>query len=70
MLTIACEGEIPELETDLADMEALEAALKKITNLHYQELLLAIQVHYSPAQIGDELTDDQLILNFPDLIPL
>lgn len=70
MLTIACKGEIPELESNLADIEALEIALKKITNLHYQESLLAIQIHFSPAQIGDELTDDQLLLNFPELIPL
>lgn len=70
MLTIACKGEVPELETNLADFEALEAALQKITNLHYQESLLAIQIHFSPAQIGDELTDDQLLLNFPELIPL
>jgi uncharacterized membrane protein len=32
--------------------------------------LLAIQVHFSPAQLGDELTDDQLLANFPELIPL
>ncbi|NET52679.1 MAG: DUF1517 domain-containing protein, partial [Merismopedia sp. SIO2A8] len=30
----------------------------------------AIQVQFSPAQLGDELTNDQLLLNFPELIPL
>jgi len=70
MIAIAFEGESPELETDLADMNALKAGLKALINLHYQDRLRAIQVHFSPAQLGDELTSDQLIQNFPELVPL
>ncbi|WP_413164723.1 DUF1517 domain-containing protein [Capilliphycus salinus ALCB114379] len=70
MITIACEGEVPDLETDLASMEAMHEGLKAIINLHYQNRLRAIQIHYSPARFGDELTDDQLLQNFPELIPL
>lgn len=70
MITIACEGEVPALETDLASMEAMEEGLKALINLHYQNRLRAIQIHYSPARFGDELTDDQLLENFPELIPL
>ena len=70
MITIAFEGESPDLETNLADREALESGLKAIINLHYQGQLQAIQVHFSPAQLGDELTNDQLLLNFPELVPL
>ena len=70
MIGVAYEGEVPDLETNLADIEALEYGLKALINLHYQEKLRAIQIHFSPAQLGDELTDDGLIANFPELIPL
>ncbi|EAZ89271.1 DUF1517 domain-containing protein [Crocosphaera chwakensis] len=70
MITVAFTGEEPDLETNLADREALEYGLKALINLHYQNRLEAIQIHYSPAQFGDELTNDQLLLNFSELIPL
>ncbi len=70
MITVAFKGEVPELETNLADRLALEEGLKALINLHYQGVLEAIQVHFSPAQLGDELTNDQLLLNFSELIPL
>jgi len=70
MITVAYEGEVPELETDLSNISALKAALTALINLHYQERLDAIQVHFSPAQLGDQLTSDQLLLNFPELLPL
>lgn len=70
MITVAYEGEVPELETNLADVSALKAGLKALINLHYQKKLRAIQVHFSPAQLGDELTNDQLLQHFPELVPL
>ncbi|MCC0176261.1 DUF1517 domain-containing protein [Waterburya agarophytonicola K14] len=70
MLAVAFEGESPDLENNLADMEALEYGLKALINLHYQEKLRAIQIHFSPAKLGDELNGEQLLLNFPELIPL
>jgi hypothetical protein len=70
MITVAFTGEASDLETNLADREALEYGLKTLINLQHQNRLEAIQIHYSPAQFGDELTDDQLLLNFSELIPL
>ncbi len=70
MITAAFEGEVPALETDLSSSEALANGLKALINLHYQQTLRAVQVHFSPAQLGDELTDDQLLTNFPELLPL
>lgn len=70
MLTVAFEGESADLENNLADPEALEYGLKALINLHYQEKLRAIQIHFSPARLGDELDDEQLLLNFPELIPI
>lgn len=70
MITAAFTGEVPELETDLSNISALKDGLKALINLHYQHKLQAIQVHFSPAQLGDELTNDQLLQNFTELIPL
>jgi hypothetical protein len=70
MLTVGYEGEVPDLETDLADSEALATGLKSLANLHYNRKLRAVQVHFAPARLGDELTSDHLLQNFPELIPL
>ncbi len=69
-LTIATEGEVPALETDLADLDALTDGLKAVSTLHYQERLRAVQVHFAPAKFGDRLTDEQMLSNYPELIPL
>jgi uncharacterized membrane protein len=70
MLTIACEGEVPQLETDLADVSALKQALRHLIALQSQSRFRAIQINFSPDQIGYVLTDDHLMQQFPELIPL
>lgn len=70
MLTAAYQGEEPALETNLASLGTFSEGLRALINLHYQERLEAIQVHWSPASPVDALTDEQLLLNFAELIPL
>ena len=70
MISVAFMGEVPELETNLAARDALHTALKVLINLNYQDKLEAIGVYFSPSKFGDELTDEQLLPNFPELIPL
>ncbi|MBW4603439.1 MAG: DUF1517 domain-containing protein [Calothrix sp. FI2-JRJ7] len=70
MLTAAFEGEVPQLETDLSNIQALKEGLKALISLHYKNKIRAAQVHFSPAQFGDELTNDQLLQHYPELIPL
>lgn len=70
MITFAYTGEVPELEMDLSNISDLKQGLKAIINLHYQTRLKAIQVHFSPARFGEQLTDDHLMEFFPELIPL
>jgi hypothetical protein len=70
MITVAFEGENPDIETDLADREALTFGLKSLINLNYKQKYRAIQVHFSPARFGEQLTSEQVLLNFPELIPL
>ncbi|MCM0592611.1 MAG: DUF1517 domain-containing protein [Gloeotrichia echinulata IR180] len=70
MITVAYEGEVADLETDLSNIQALKEAFKALINLHYKHKLKAIQVHFSPAQLGDDLANDQLLQYYPELIPL
>lgn len=70
MITVAYEGEVPQLEEDLSNIAAMQEALKALIDLHYKNKLRAVQVHFSPAQLGDELTNDQLLQHFTELIPL
>ncbi len=70
MMTLAIEGEVPDLETDLSNIQALRQALSQICNLQAQRRLRAIQVHFSPDQMGCVLTSDHLMQQFPELIPL
>lgn len=70
MITIVSEGEVPTLEDDLSSYDTMSEALKTLINLHYNGKLRGVQIHFSPAQLGDELTSEQLLVNFPELIPL
>lgn len=70
MLAIAFEGEDINIETDLASISAARKGLKSMIDLHYNGQLRGVSIQFSPAEFGDELTDEQVLLNFPELIPL
>ncbi|AFZ47204.1 hypothetical protein Cyast_1239 [Cyanobacterium stanieri PCC 7202] len=70
MITVAFEGESPDIETDLAEYYALSEGLKALISLKYKAGYRAIALHFSPARLGEILTEEQTILNFPELIPL
>jgi len=54
----------------LAEYEALSEGLKALISLNYKGGYRAIALHFSPARLGEILTEEQTILNFPELIPL
>jgi uncharacterized membrane protein len=70
ILTVIYKGEVSELETDLSNIAALKEGLKALIQLHYQHRLLGVYVHFSPSRLGEELTNDQLLQHYPELIPL
>lgn len=70
MLTVAFEGEEAELERDVENVVLLEESLQKIVALHHQGRLLVAHVHHAPAHPEDKLTDEQLLVNYPELMTL
>jgi Protein of unknown function (DUF1517) len=70
MMTIIFSGEEPAIENNLSQMDSLRAALKAIINLHTADRIEAMQIHFSPNQLGDQLSDEQITDNFPELLPL
>lgn len=68
--TLAYTGESAALEAGLDAADLLTEALKAAIDLHYQNRLKGVQIHFMPAQLGDELTEDRILEYFPDLIPL
>ncbi len=70
ILTLAYTGTCAALETDLDEVEAVTEALKAAIDLHFQERLQGTQIHFLPARLGDELTEDRILESFPELIPL
>lgn len=70
MLTVAYEGERPALEEPPGSVLALQAALKDILALHHAGALLLAHIHHAPAHADDKLTDEQLLVHYPELLSL
>ena len=70
MLTVAFEGEEAVLEHDVENVVLLEESLQRIVALHHQGRLLVAHIHHAPAHPEDKLTDEQLLVNYPELMTL
>lgn len=67
MLTVVYAGERDDIERELHDRRDLQSVLTGIVSLHERNALLAAQVHVAPAHPEDRLTDEQLLMCFPEL---
>ncbi len=70
VVTVAYAGENADIERDLNDRGDVDTALRAIAALHQRDALLAAQVHVAPAHPEDLLTDEQLLVCFPELMVL
>ncbi|MCK6551902.1 DUF1517 domain-containing protein [Myxococcota bacterium] len=70
MVTVGYRGEIPALEKTLATRNDVDAALSAIIALHHRDALDLAALHFAPGHEAEFLTDDQLMMNFPELLPM
>jgi hypothetical protein len=70
MLTIAFEGEHPAIEKTLATRQEIASALEAIVALHRTDRLLLAHIHQSPGTLEESLSDDQLTVNYPEMMTL
>ncbi|MDP2342217.1 MAG: DUF1517 domain-containing protein [Deltaproteobacteria bacterium] len=67
MLTVAYAGESDDVERELHDRLDVARVLKGIAALHERDALLGAQLHVAPAHPEDRLTDEQVLVGFPEL---
>lgn len=67
MLTVAYVGEEPALEREIEGPGDVDGMLRAMVALHERDGLLAAQLHVAPAHPEDRLTDEQLLVAFPEL---
>lgn len=70
MLTIGYQGEVPALEKTLATRNDVDAALSAVIALHHRDALDLAALHFAPNHADEVVTDDQLVMNFPELLPM
>ncbi len=70
MVTVAYEGEEAALESPASDVVALHDALAAIVALHRRDALLVAQLHVAPAHPEERLTDERMLVSFPELMSL
>ncbi len=67
MLTACYQGEDTDVERELNDRLDLARVLRGVIALHERDALLAAHIHVAPAHVDDRLTDEQLLMLFPEL---
>jgi hypothetical protein len=70
MLTVGYQDEVAELEKPISMRADLAKALSAMIALQRKEQLELAHLHYSPADPNEVLTDDQLLVNYPELVSL
>lgn len=69
-LTVGYEGEHRAIEKTLATRLDLSSALSAIVSLAREGRVDLAHLHLAPAAPGDELTEDRLLMNYPELLGL
>jgi len=67
MLTACYQGEDADVERELNDRLDLARVLRGLIALHERDALLAAHIHVAPAHVDDRLTEEQLLMLFPEL---
>ena len=67
MLTACYQGQDDDIERELNDRLDVARVLRGLIALHERDALLAAQIHVAPAHVDDRLTDEQLLVLFPEL---
>jgi hypothetical protein len=70
MLTVAYRGQVPVLEVPLHARDQVAEALKGVISLAGKGQLLLAHLHVAPAEPGRTLSEDQLMVGFPELVDL
>lgn len=70
MLTVGYPGEVPELERTIQTRSEVAAALDAIRALQHKAGLRLAHLHYAPSHADEVLTDTQLSVSYPELLPL
>jgi hypothetical protein len=70
MLTVATQGEAPAIEKSLASHRDVTEALEQIVALGRTDRLDLAHIHHAPARTDEALTEDQLLVSYPELVPL
>lgn len=58
---------ITAIENEICSVEAVLSAFRQLAAIAEQGGLRAFNLHWSPAELGDNLTEDQVIQLYPDL---